>query len=289
MKRPAFIYNPGAKGGRSEYRIKSLEKRIQALPQAELFHSEDKGDISDLVEELKPQFDVFVACGGDGTVQEVAAPIIKTDKILGIVPLGSGNDLCKTLGISDNIPDAFQTILNGSATAIDVGECNDTFFINTLGFGFDGLTNQYAQKLQAFPGFLRYAIAALKANFYHKQFEVEINNKQYSSSEKLIMLALANGRVEGGSFWIAPKASISDGKLEMVTIKPVSRFILPFLLPLLLIQKSDLIPQITSVKISSVNLKFSEKTAVHADGEVLVTDKKDFSIRVLPVALKVIC
>lgn len=288
MKRYAFIYNPGAKGGRSGFSLRQIQKRAGNLPDSKIFQSQSKGDIPDLVRRLKPKYDVFVACGGDGTVREVASPLVNSDKILGILPLGSGNDLIKTLGITNNIPKAYDTLMKGRVTRVDVGRCNDLIFLNSLGFGFDGLANRFAHDFKRLPSFLRYTIAALKANFRHKQFTVTIQAENGTVQQKLIMISFANGRVEGGSFWIAPKASISDGLLRMVKVTPVNRLLIPLLLPFFLIKKPHLIPQVVQSGVSSARLKFDEIPSIHVDGEIIEPNEKEFKISIEPSALQVI-
>jgi YegS/Rv2252/BmrU family lipid kinase len=288
VKRCAFIYNPAARNGQSQANLAKLKQGIKGWPKADFYRSETEGHISQLVANLLPSYDIFVACGGDGTVLEVASELIHTEKSLGIIPLGTGNDLCKTLNIPRDIDKALALIKRGNSTKIDVGKCNDFYFLNSLGFGFDGLANRYALQLDKLPGFFRYAVAALKAAFKQNTFSVDINaaNKEYS--KELIMVALANGRVEGGSFWIAPGASITDGKLNLVTIRPASKWLIPLLLPLFLFKKAKWLPQVQNITIANATLNFNDKQEIHADGEIIKTDAKTFSISLLPKELKVI-
>jgi len=265
-----------------------LNNALKKWPEADLYQSEAEGHISQLVADLLPAYDTFIACGGDGTILEVASELIHTEKTLGIIPLGTGNDLCKTLNIPRDIDKALALIEGGKSTRIDVGKCNDFYFLNSLGFGFDGLANRYALQLDKLPGFLRYAVAALKATFEQNTFKVDVNaaNKEYS--KELIMVTLANGRVEGGSFWIAPGASITDGKLNLVTICPTSKWLIPFLLPLFLFKRAKWLPQVQNVMVDNVTLKFTEEQEVHADGEIITPENQTFSISLLPRELKVI-
>jgi len=229
-----------------------------------------------------------VACGGDGTIREVAVELVHTDKTLGIIPLGSGNDLCKTLQIPTNLQHAFTLLQQKSPQHCDVGKCNDFIFLNTLGFGFDGLTNQYANRLAWVPPFLRYAIAALKASWIHRLFTVYSGNDNHQK-EELIMLTIANGRVEGGTFWIAPEASISDGKLDILRIRPLPKLLIPILLPLFLLKKGSWLPQVQLKRDKEWLLTLNTKIEIHADGEPIETNDKVFKIDVLPEALNVIC
>ena len=291
MKRHAFLYNPAARGGKSESQFNKLKKLISQLPDSQLFRSSSKGDLSARVEDLLPEFDVFVACGGDGTVREIASELVQTDKTLGILPMGTGNDLCKSLNIPTAFDEAFELIWRGKTTAIDIGRCNDFIFLNTLGFGFDGLTNRYAYEMPNIPSILKYVFAALKASKNQERFyttiTVEGNNGAFQ--EQSLMVTVANGRVEGGSFWVAPQASITDGQLNLICLKPVSRWLIPILLPLLLVKKGDWVPQLETKLFKKITLEFEETVEIHADGEVVKSDAKTYQIEVLPRTLNVIC
>lgn len=288
MKRCAFIYNPAARGGKSERKVAKLNQKIQQLPGAKLFRSKYKGDISSLVNKLLQDYDIFVACGGDGTVREVASSLINTGKILGIIPLGTGNDLCKTLQIPRDLSQSFELIEHGESISMDVGQCNDFFFLNSLGFGFDGLTNRYALQMDWLPSFLRYTIAALRATVLQDKFEITLKNNGEEISRDLIMATLANGRVEGGAFWIAPDASPTDGKLNLVAISPIQKWLIPLLLPLFLVKKPGLIPQVHTSKIEHISFSFPHTPEIHADGEVIKTNRNNFDIRLIPKGLEVL-
>lgn len=247
-----------------------------------------KGDIAELVTNLLPKFDLFVACGGDGTVREVAAPLVGSDKKMGIIPMGTGNDLCKTLNIPRNVNQAFSLLQSGSLTQIDVGKCNDFIFLNTLGFGFDGLTNKYAHNLKYLPSFLRYPIAAVKATLTHELFSANISSSHQKYTRQ-IMISFANGRVEGNVFWIAPSASITDGKLNMITVDRIFKPLLAMGLPFVISGKVEWIPQVKSHLASNFSLTIDRNVAIHADGEVIDTNEHVFNIRIHPATLNMIC
>ncbi len=288
MKRYAFIYNPAARGGRTTSQLQALESKIPKLDKAKLFRSQSKGNISHLVKDQLPNFDIFVACGGDGTVREVASQLIYTEKTLGIIPLGTGNDLSKTLKIPNSFEQAFNLLFNGEITEIDVGWCNDIIFLNSLGFGFDGLTNRYAAETPKLPPILRYMYAALKATIYQDSFEVDIRTDRANRSQRAIMVSVANGRIEGGSFWIAPNASITDGKFDLVTIRPIKKWLIPILLPLFLIKKPHWIPYVNIARIGDIHFRFNRPVEIHADGEIIKNNDSEFYISMNRSRLNVI-
>lgn len=289
MKRCAFIYNPRARGGSSEAKVELLQRQIRQMSGANLFRSQSREHISELVHQQLQDYDVFVACGGDGTVREVASGLLGSGKTLGIIPLGSGNDLCKSLNIPRSVPQALALIRQGDSTAVDVGRCNDFIFLNSLGFGFDGLTNRYALEMSWLPSFLRYAVAALRATATHRRFNAEIEIDGTTKRRDFIMVSTANGRVEGGSFWIAPEASLTDGLLNLVAIRPIQRWLIPLLLPLFLFKKPDWIPHVEATELSELTLSFDETPEIHADGEIYKNTSREYHIQLIPNGLHIIC
>lgn len=288
MKRYGFIYNPQSRGGKMTENYRRLQQASQEL-NARLVRVNNDDNIDDIARELSDKTEVVVACGGDGTVQKVVSGLLFTGKTLGIIPLGSGNDLVKSLGIPSNIDKALKLLTAGNIKSLDVGQCNDSVFVNSLGFGFDGLTNTFAAKMAGLPGNIRYVIAALKANLRHIPFQVKITRQGKSEKRRLIMVAFTNGRVEGGTFWIAPKASVRDGFLELITIKPVNKFLLPFFLSFFVVKRPKLLKAYSKEYVDSCLIEFDHPVPLHIDGEISNTTATSFHITVIPEAIDVIC
>lgn len=291
MRRHAFIFNPEAGAVPSQTAPEWLKREVRSFPGSKLFCSSQKGGIPELIAEISPDYDVFVACGGDGTIREMVSGLGNTtDKVVGIIPMGTANDLCKTLKISTSIPKAFDILRTGDTIKMDVGRCNDFIFLNSLGFGFDGLTNQYAHQLKHTPRMLQYLLAALRASFAQGQFGVNLSSDGRSQTWKpALMISFANGKVEGGHFWIAPQANINDNKLHLVMVKPLNRWLIPFLLPLFLIKKGGWLPQVSCIEIENIQLHLDENVAIHADGEIIKSKSRTFDIGIIPNSLEVIC
>jgi diacylglycerol kinase family enzyme len=103
------------------------------------------------------------------------------------------------------------------------------------------------------------------------------------------MATVANGRVEGGAFWIAPEASVTDGKLNLVTIKPLSKWLVPLLLPLFLIKKANWVSYVSSYEVEALSFYFENEVVIHADGEIIKNNVSKYFIRLAPNDLEVIC
>lgn len=250
--------------------------------------SRKPGDITRLAREAATRYDVVVACGGDGTVREVASVLRKTKALMGILPAGSGNDFRKSLGIPRDLDKALAVLKNGVPADVDMGRCNEVLFVNTLGIGFDGMTNRLAAESRLGHGGLRYAWAALRTNFMIKPWKARLWLDDRMQERELFMLTAANGRIEGGNFAIAPEASVSDGQLDFVMLRPVSRAVLPLLLPLVTQGVHRRLPQIEMVKARRLDIELDHPMMMHADGETIACTDTRLRLETIPKALRIL-
>lgn len=246
------------------------------------------GDITRLAREAAARYDVVVACGGDGTVREVASVLRHTEAVMGILPVGSGNDFRKSLGIPRDLDGALAVLENGIPAEVDMGSCNEIPFVNTLGIGFDGMTNRLAAESRVWHGGLRYAWAALRTNFMIKPWKARLWLDDRMQERELFMLTAANGRIEGGNFAIAPTASVIDGLLDFVMLRPVSRAVLPLLLPLVTQGAHRRLPQIEIVRARRLEIELEHPVMMHADGETIACSETRLRLETIPKALRIL-
>lgn len=235
--------------------------------------------------EIAPTIDVLIACGGDGTVQTIARVAIRFSKILGILPVGSGNDFAKMLGLSSSLKHNLA-ILNNEPTAVDVLLSNRQVVLNTLGFGVDGLTNNYARVYKRF-GSLKYFIAGFVALKDAQLFEMEFTFEGTPRKCSTFMAVCANGQWEGGKYRVSSSSIITDGEAELVIVNTKSRFrlLLEFLKMSFGFSLSRQI--IETLKFTNLHIQLSQPVEAHADGEV-VSIGTDLEICVLPRELNVL-
>ena len=284
-----FIYNPGSNKYKSSPLFYRLNSHLRDFPHSDLIVSQKIGDITDHARRAAEIYDVVVACGGDGTTREVAEGLIGTQARMGIIPMGSGNDFAKSVGIPADVEQAFYILEQGKTRTADLGRCNDYYFINSLGFGFDGLTNRYASQMKPLPGGFKYTLAALKANLNSYIFKANIRINHRKINREYLMVTIANGPVEGGLFRIAPGADPCDGSMELVLVQPHSRWVLPFLLPFFLTGSQEIFAGVTRYSFhDKIRLTLSRPVDIHADGEVIDTHETTFEVQLLPSAISVI-
>ncbi|MGZ3921242.1 MAG: diacylglycerol/lipid kinase family protein, partial [Bacteroidia bacterium] len=134
----AFVINPVAGSKKKENIIKLISENLSERTAYDIFVWEEKNNFADIQKQITSgKYDIVVAVGGDGTVNEVAKNLIHTDIVFGIIPRGSGNGLSRTLGIPQDTKKAIQRIESGSVRTIDSGLINNKNFFCTSGIGFD--------------------------------------------------------------------------------------------------------------------------------------------------------
>lgn len=161
--------------------------------------------------------DLVVAWGGDGTVNEVAGPLIGTRTVLGLVRGGSGDGFARCLGVPADVEQAFEAALGGSSAAVDVGYLGGRHFLNIGGVGFDAVVAASFNRRRR-RGTLGYAtrMLVLVWTYACQRYRVQADG-QFSDRARLLV-AFANGRQYGSGFVLAPDADPSDGWLDAVMV-----------------------------------------------------------------------
>lgn len=287
-KQVKFIVNPfagvGKKGDFREQVDLHLDKSLFDFAIEYTTHAGHAVDISKKA--IKENFDIIVAVGGDGSVNEIASTLINTNKILGIIPAGSGNGFATYLGYSRNIGNALKSFNTAKTITIDTCLLNERPFVNVAGVGFDAWV-AYKTKKQASRGFFGYTKAALKEtmSYQPKKYTITIDGKEIE--REALSIEIANATMFGYNMKIAPLAKLDDGLIDLVIIKkaPKMRYFLSMLrFPMGNIHKSSLVEYYTAKEIKIVA---HEECAAHLDGEgffpcrILNFSVKNLSLQVL--------
>lgn len=186
------------------------------------------GDAERLAREAAREgFDGVFACGGDGTLSQVLAGLLDSGIPGGIVPAGTGNDFCRTIGLSRDPADAARQLIRGHATDIDLLEINDgaLWSVNVMGVGFDA---RVAERINRRPrltgGLLAYLSAVAQELIVHCAIEIRLDVGGEQWEGRALLLAVANARSYGAGMKIAPEAEIDDGLLDVVLVEHMGRF-----------------------------------------------------------------
>ncbi len=288
-----FIVNPIAGDGRAikvaeELELKLKEKEIDA----DLVYTISKGDASVLSERYyKEGFKYIIGVGGDGTFNEVAAPLInKKDVITGLIPAGTGNDFIQILGFGNSFDETDWDLFFAKNTiAMDAGKCNSQIFANGMGLGFDA---QVASENYTEPGEVKrghknkYIWHILKTLlFYREKRMITILEKGREESDCFIN-TIAIGRRFAAGFFLTPEAIANDGLLDVCAIKRLT--LLQRLNILMKVPKGTHISdqKVNYYKTKQLSLEFPEEVPYHIDGELYFA--KEFKVKILPLALNII-
>lgn len=246
--------------------------------------------------------DLVVAMGGDGTVHEVVNGLMQIPEnkrpMLGVVPIGSGNDFAYSLGITQKSSHALANALKAETIQnVDIGLLTDEhgrqeYFDNTLGIGFDAIVGIHSHKLPIVKGFAMYLTAVFQTIIMnHNPMNVNIQTDTETWQDKILMLALCNGKREGGGFILAPETQLDDNKMTYVCVQNVSRLMMFRLLPEFLKATHMRFKQIRMGEFKKLNITSDIPLYIHADGETFTSfgsNLKNISFEVLPNALKVV-
>ena len=223
----------------------------------------------------------IIVLGGDGTINAVVNAIVNQPLPISIIPTGTGNDFVKSLGIPKDFKQAFDIALHGRSIMVDIGICNDWYFVNGVGIGFDGKVVEYMTNHSSFwKGHLAYLTTVLKIliTFRESMLTYIINQKAFS--EKTFLMTIANGSTFGGGFKITPNAKIDDGLLDVCLVKqihPIRR-----LLKLFSLKKGrhGNMKEVEFMQTSAIRIESSDILTAHIDGEFL--GYPPFNIKVVP-------
>ena len=253
----------------------------------EVAHTRYKGHGAELAASAaKNGTDIVIAAGGDGTVNEVASALMNTDTALGIIPCGSGNGLARTLGIPMDPEGAINIIADNRPYSIDCGIADGFPFFCTFGVGFDAaVTEKFASGRRR--GKMQYVRSALLEclNFTPDSYAMEIDGEIYT--EEALLIAVCNTAQYGNNAYIAPRASLTDGLLDVTVIRNGSLIHQAMAGIGLLSGQIDRNRYVDTFKAKEVKIIRLKDGPAQIDGEPLALGRK-ISIHCQPSCLKVL-
>lgn len=246
-------------------------------------------------------YDMVIAMGGDGTVHEVVNGLMKLPEekrpVLGVVPVGSGNDFAHGIHASRKPTEALRRALDGEVSTVDLCLMTDQhgrteYFDNTLGIGFGAVVTIRSHRLPILRGFLMYLTSVVQTIILdHNPIHMKIETDEQTWEQKVIYLVLCNGPREGGGFLIAPDAKIDDGIIHYAMITDVSRPMMFRIVPEVMKGTHGRFKQVRMGTCRRFSLTANRPLYIHADGEIFTgpgTDLRSVSFEILPNVLQVV-
>lgn len=284
-----FIINPKSGVGSKARLPDMIEKLLdQSKYTYEISYTTGPGHATELARDAADKkMSIVVACGGDGSVNEVSAGLIGSETRLAIIPRGSGNGLAMYLGLGRGVKKALRAINHGRTEQIDICYMNDRPYINMGGVGYAALV-AYKLKSSKLRGFIAYAKFAVEQASWFKGREVTVTANGETKKFNTFLIEVANGAMFGYNVTIAPKAKLNDGLLDVFLVKyrPRWRIILSLALrwPFNVLHKSSLV---NYFKTDHLKIEMHQATPYHMDGEGGIT-RHTVEYRVAPKAINII-
>lgn len=241
----------------------------------------------DAIERLRGQVDAAVVGGGDGTISAAAPALVGTGIPLGVLPMGTANDLARTLAIPLDLDDACAVLARGRAHAIDLGMVNGHYFFNAAGIGLSGhVTRQLTGARKRRWGALSYARVALAAWRRSEAFSARLRTPSEERFTRSLQITVGNGRHYGGGMVVAEDAAIDDALLHVYSIQPVPLLRLVSLAPSLRRGSHQRFAAVEMLSTGALEVTTDRPMPINADGELVGRTPARFSV--VPRALRVL-
>jgi diacylglycerol kinase (ATP) len=287
------VFNPHAGKGRgAQFVAPVVEALSVGAGQVEHGLSRSPGDEGRLAREaVERGFGRIVAVGGDGTWSNVGNAILATGQPveLGLIPGGTGCDLAKSLGIPPrDVQACCRIVLDGATRAIDVGKIEDKHFLNIAGFGYDVAVLEDSWSVGYLEGSLLYLYCALRQLGSYRGFDVEAEvDGRHLGRREMLMVIVANARVFGGGFKVAPWAELDDGRLDALSFANMGLAGRVSALVRLLLGSHASHPQVSAEAAERLVYRFDAPPAYETDGEWNQARGNELVIESVPRALRV--
>ena len=243
-------------------------------------------NLSQIIQQYEGQIELVIIGGGDGTISAAIEGLLSTQIPLGILPLGTANNLARTLEIPRSLSQACNIIAKGKTRRIDLGCLNGKYFLNVAGLGLSTVINQQVtQEFKRRWGVLAYIATALKVASQVSPFEVEICWDKQSIKTKTRQVTICNGRYYGSGLIVAKDAAIDDQRLDLCSLEIQNWWETLTLLPALMRGNYGNCPGIRTLQGTKFELYTPQPCPIDIDGETIAQTPAHF--RLIPQALSV--
>lgn len=295
---PVLVFvNSSAGGGRARAHLSPIRGLFESLDiQAQFVITKSAEELESLAREAISQDQrVLFAMGGDGTFQALANAAFETDALLGVLPVGGGNDFAAALGLHSDPVKAAEAVLRGIPRQVDLvrartAEGRTRLYVGGGGAGLDTQAARYASgAYRRFPGRFRYIASALRALAGYVPIDVQIDfpgSDLASVSAKALLVAVLNTPTYGAGLKLAPDAQLDDGSLDVVLIEDLNALAVMKLLPRLALSGELRTPHVKRWRVHRLRLTTNRPSVFHGDGEIL--GQTPVEIEVVPKGVRII-
>lgn len=282
-----FIINPISGVGRKDVLPELIEKHLDhSLYSPTIVYTQYRKHAKEIAQEYAAKgWDIICAVGGDGSVHEVGTALIGTSTKLAIIPAGSGNGLARHLGIPMQLEKAIETLNEQRTIVMDTVLVNDKPFLNAAGYGIDAFI---AKKFNdsARRGLINYVRLSLKEFFHYEPVRISMKINGMSRSLSVFMLSIANASEFGNGFCISPDSDVTDGKIELVVVKPIKFWDVPKLAYQFFNRKSNNSEFLEVIPFEEATINIDHSLAQY-DGEPFQV-RNELNVKVVPKSLHIL-
>ena len=287
LQHALLIVNPQSRNGESE----ALEEAIDVLRKSgievDVFESESASQSAKRIADYHHQDGIIVVAGGDGTISSTLASVYENKQTLAILPMGTANDLARSLGVPQNLVEAAQVIVAGKRQRINLAKVNGHYFVNVahIGLGVD-VTNELTSESKKYFGVFAYLGAFINVIKDNRSFKVHIKADDWQCSVRAIHLAVGNGRYYGGGNIVDEDSTLLDGQLNLFCLKPQRWWQLLLLGANLRTGSLQAEERVICRSAKKIRVECSKPRELEADGESKTKTPAEFEV--IPKAIEVL-
>jgi diacylglycerol kinase (ATP) len=285
-RRAALIVNTRSRSGEQTF-FEAIDRLADlGVPLGATYAIRDPVRLPETIREVLHEgsgYRLLILGGGDGSVSSVVDFLAHHDVTLGLLPLGTANDFARTLGIPADVEKACETIASGKIVDVDLGLAGDNYYVNVASVGLSvGVTQALSSGLKRRIGALAYPTAAIRAFLRHEPFSARLTfpdgDHESVEYDRLLQVAVGNGRFYGGGMVVAPESGIDDRSLDIYAIElgrhrdliGAARYL----------KSGDFIrsESVSQYRTERVRLETEPDLPINIDGEVVARTPQDFSV-----------
>lgn len=283
-QRALLLINPHSRRGAA---VSEQVRRSLAAQNLDFAVAEVTPDrFPDAIRAHQHQVNYVIVGGGDGSVNAAIEGLLETGLPVGVLPLGTANNLARSLGIPTDLDQACCTIAAGNIEAIDLGWVNGRYFLNVAGIGLSASINRHVEKhLKRRWGVIAYAVTALKLIFRQRRMRAEIQCNGETIRVKTYQITVCNGRYYGSGLTVAADAAIDDQRLDLCSLEIQHWWQVLGLVPALTRGQYAAGRGIRILHSQEFTVTTKHPTAIDTDGEITTETPAEF--KVIPQAIRV--
>jgi len=273
------IFNPHAGRGKA---VKLKPEILAGLAESNYHWEETRrhGHAVEIAQKaVADRFDLIIAAGGDGTINQVVNGMVGSGIPLGVLGCGTGNDFASMLGMPKEPGRAVRRIIAGETRRVDLCRINNRYFISSVGIGFDGeVAYNVNRGIRFAGGMAAYLLGVFKTFFSFKLRRIKLVIDGKTREFNALMLAVTNSRSYGGGIKITPEARIDDGLFDICVVKDLPPVKILYCLPMAVKGIHHRLRNVEMFRGREVYLESSSPVFYHMDGEVFKDTVFHFSL-----------